>query len=203
MDHRNQYPSDLTDGQWQKIEPLIPAAKPGGRPREVEMREVFNGIFYLLRSGYSWRMLPRDLPPWGTVHYYYRCFRLAGLWPKMNDALREQVRVQATRRDKKREPRQPCLFLQCSTQSTFFVARISDTRIFSPYRPAIIATKRGSRSVIEAVIGSCRLYRSPCASVENKLWTSFRRGLLFGFGYGYGRASAYAKQVAALAAGLT
>jgi putative transposase len=98
MDHRNRYPSDLTDGQWQKIGPLIPPAKPGGRPREVEMREVFNGIFYLLRSGCSWRMLPTDLPPWGTVHYYYRCFRLAGLWPKMNDALREQVRVQAKRR---------------------------------------------------------------------------------------------------------
>ncbi len=97
MDRRNRYPSDLTDEQWQKIEPLVPPAQPGGRPREVEMREVFNGIFYLLRSGCSWRMLPKDLPPWGTVHYYYRCFRLAGLWAKMNDALREQVRVQAKR----------------------------------------------------------------------------------------------------------
>jgi putative transposase len=96
MDRRKRYPSDLTDGQWQKIERMIPPAKPGGRRREVEMREVLNGIFYLLRSGCSWRMLPKDLPPWGTVHYY-RCFRLTGLWPKMNDALREQVRIQAKR----------------------------------------------------------------------------------------------------------
>jgi putative transposase len=56
------------------------------------MREVMNGIFYLLRSGCSWRMLPKDLPPWGTVHYYYWCFRRAGLWVQI---LREQVRVQA------------------------------------------------------------------------------------------------------------
>ena len=97
MDRRKRYPSDLTDGQWEKIEPLIPPAKPGGRPREVEMREVMNGIFYLVRSGCSWRMLPKDLPPWGTVHYYYWCFRREGLWVKMNDALREQVRVQAQR----------------------------------------------------------------------------------------------------------
>lgn len=97
MDERNRYPSDLSDGQWKRIEPLIPPAKPGGRPREVEMREVFNGIFYLVRSGCSWRMLPKDLPPWDTVHYYYWCFRRAGLWPTINDALREQVRVQAHR----------------------------------------------------------------------------------------------------------
>ncbi len=97
MDRRKRYPSDLTDGQWEKIEPLIPPARPGGRPREVEMREVMNGIFYLVRSGCSWRMLPKDLPPWGTVHYYYWCFRREGLWVKMNDALREAVRVQAQR----------------------------------------------------------------------------------------------------------
>jgi putative transposase len=61
------------------------------------MREVLNGIFYLLRSGCSWRMLPKDLPPWGTVHYYYRRFRRAGVWSQINDQLREQVRVQAGR----------------------------------------------------------------------------------------------------------
>jgi len=61
------------------------------------MREVMSGIFYLVRSGCSWRMLPKDLPPWSTVHYYYQCFRRAGLWVKMNDALREEVRVQAQR----------------------------------------------------------------------------------------------------------
>ena len=90
---RKAYPSDLTDTQWSLIEPLIPPALPGGREREVDMREVFNGVLYLLRSGCSWRQLPHDLPPWGTVHYYYRQWRLAGVWEQMNDALREKVRL--------------------------------------------------------------------------------------------------------------
>lgn len=113
MDSRNRYPSDLSDGQWKKIEPLVPPAKPGGRPREVEMREIFNGIFYVVRSGCSWRMLPKDLPPWGTVHYYYWCFRRAGLWAQMNDALREQVRVQA-----RREPTPRAAILDSQTVKT-------------------------------------------------------------------------------------
>ena len=69
---RKRYPTDLTDAQWRVLKPLVPAAKPGGRPREVDIREVRNGIFYQTRGGASWRMLPHDLPPWGTVHYYYR-----------------------------------------------------------------------------------------------------------------------------------
>ena len=95
MDDRKGYPSDLTNRQWKTIEPLIPPAQPGGRPRRVQMREVLNAIFYLVRSGCSWRMLPRDFPPWGTVHYYYWRFRREGLWSRINDALREQVRVRA------------------------------------------------------------------------------------------------------------
>ena len=94
---RKAYPSDLTDTQWSLIEPLIPPALPGGREREVDMREVFNGVLYLLRSGCSWRQLPHDLPPWGTVHYYYRQWRLAGVWEQMNDALREKVRLKEGR----------------------------------------------------------------------------------------------------------
>ena len=98
MDNRRRYPSDLTDRQWEKIKPLIPPAKPGGRPRDVDMREVLNGIFYLVRGGGSWRMLPKDLPPWGTVHYYYWRFRREGIWQQINDAFREKVRLQAKRR---------------------------------------------------------------------------------------------------------
>src|ERR1700683_1125852 len=92
---RTPYPSDLTDQQWNLISRRIPTAKPGGRHRSVDMREVLNGILYVNRTGCSWRMLPHDLPPWGTVHYYYRRFRLDGSWEKIHDGLREKVRVAA------------------------------------------------------------------------------------------------------------
>lgn len=98
MGTRKKYPSDLTDGQWEKMKRLIPPPKPGGRPRRVQMREVLNGIFYLVRSGCSWRMLPNDFPPWGTVHYYYWRFRREGLWQRINDTLREMVRLQEKRK---------------------------------------------------------------------------------------------------------
>jgi putative transposase len=90
---RTPYPSDVTDEQWQLVEPLIPPAKPGGRPRTVAMREVVNGVLYLNRTGCQWRALPHDLPPWGTVHYYYRRFRLDGSWQIIHDKLRGDVRV--------------------------------------------------------------------------------------------------------------
>ena len=62
------------------------------------MREVLNGILYLVRGGVSWRTRPHDLPPWGTVHYYYRCFRLDGTWIKIHDIIRGRVRKQAGRK---------------------------------------------------------------------------------------------------------
>ena len=91
------YPSDLTDEQWQIIAPLLPPAKPGGRPRTVDLRDIINAIFYLNRSGCAWRMLPHEFPPWGTVHYYARQWRLAGVWEESLEALREQVRREAGR----------------------------------------------------------------------------------------------------------
>ena len=90
---RIAYPTDLTDAQWRLIVKRIPPAKPGGRYRSVNIREVVNGILYLVRTGCSWRQLPHDFPPWGTVHWYYRCFRLSGTWQKIHDALRDKVRV--------------------------------------------------------------------------------------------------------------
>ena len=95
---RTPYPSDLTNEQWTIAESLIPPAEPGGRHRSVDMREVVNGIMYLLRTGCSWRQLPHDLPPWGTVHYYYRRFRLDGTGELLHDRLRERVRRQAGRK---------------------------------------------------------------------------------------------------------
>jgi len=88
------YPTDLTDAQWRTIAPLIPPAKPGGRHREVDMRAVINGIFYIVRAGCAWRMLPKEYPPWGTVYYYFARFKKDGTWQRIHDALRTRVRVQ-------------------------------------------------------------------------------------------------------------
>ncbi len=89
---RKAYPSDLTDAQWGELEPLLPAAKPGGRHRSVNMREIINGILYVSRGGIPWRMLPHDLPPWGTVWWYFREWRNDGSWERIEEALRPKVR---------------------------------------------------------------------------------------------------------------
>ncbi len=92
-----RYASDLTDQEWAILERLIPAARPAGRPRKVEMREILNGIFYLLKTGCQWRMLPKEFPHLKTVNDYFSKWRKDGTWQRLNDALREQVRVQAGR----------------------------------------------------------------------------------------------------------
>ena len=91
------YASDLSDAEWAILEPLIPAAKPGGRPRSVNMRQILNGIFYVLRSGGAWRLLPHDCPAWSTVYDYFRKWRNAGVWERLVRTLRERLRVQAGR----------------------------------------------------------------------------------------------------------
>ena len=94
---RKAYPSDLTDGQWAILEPLVPASKHGGRPRTVNMREVINTILYLDRTGCQWDMLPHDLLPKSTAYEYFAQWRDDGTWVKFLDALRVQVRTQAGR----------------------------------------------------------------------------------------------------------
>src|SRR5512135_2917418 len=91
---RKPYPSDLTDEQWEIIEPLIPV-NTVGRPRTVDMREVLNAIFYLNRSGCQWDMLPHDLPAKSTVSDHFAQWKADGTWQKILDALRRQVRVAA------------------------------------------------------------------------------------------------------------
>ena len=87
------YPSDLTAAQWALIEPMLPAPNPKGRKRRVDLRKITNAIFYVLKGGISWRMLPREFAPWKTVYHYFRLWRLAGLWDRIHDQLRDQVRV--------------------------------------------------------------------------------------------------------------
>jgi len=72
---RQPYPTDLSDVEWQRIQPYLPAPKSGGRPRVHTLREILNAIFYIVRSGCTWRMLPHDLPPWKTVYHYFRLWR--------------------------------------------------------------------------------------------------------------------------------
>lgn len=94
---RKAYPSDLTDEQWELIEPHIPPEKWGGRTREVDMREVLNGILYLVRGGCAWRAIPHDLPNHSTCRHYYDRFRADGTWARLHDALRDRVRAGAGR----------------------------------------------------------------------------------------------------------
>ncbi len=91
------YPSDMSDSEWNFLAPLIPPAKAGGRPRTVDMRRILNGIFYVLRSGCAWRMLPREYGPWSTVSDYFYRWRDDGTWEQIHTALREQLRSQAGR----------------------------------------------------------------------------------------------------------
>src|SRR3954453_2460789 len=89
---RKRYPSDVTDAQWALVEPLLPAAKRGGRPRKVDLREVANTIFYQARTGVQWDYLPHDLSPKSTAYDYFVAWRKDGTWQKVVDALRGAVR---------------------------------------------------------------------------------------------------------------
>jgi putative transposase len=93
------YPSDLSDAEWQILAPFLPSApQPGrGRPRTRDLREILNAIFYVLRSGCAWRMLPRDFPPFQTAYYYFRKWRQDGTWEKIHEVLRDRLRVREGR----------------------------------------------------------------------------------------------------------
>lgn len=90
-----RYPSDLTDEEWALVEPLIPPAKRGGRRRTVDVREVLNGVFYVLMTGCQWRALPRDLPPRSTVHEYLGLWEWDGTLARIHHALFVEVREMA------------------------------------------------------------------------------------------------------------
>jgi putative transposase len=96
---RKAYATDLTDQQWAILEPLIPPSKHGGRPREVNLREVINTILYLNRTGCQWDMLPHDLLAKSTVYDYFARWRDDGTWQHIVDALRAQVRTQEGREE--------------------------------------------------------------------------------------------------------
>jgi putative transposase len=94
---RRAYQSDLSDAEWGCLEPHLPPPEATGRPRLHSLRELLDAIFYVLKSGCAWRLLPNDFPPWKTVYHYFRAWRLSGVWERMHSALRKRVRVRLKR----------------------------------------------------------------------------------------------------------
>jgi len=94
---RKAYQTDLSDAEWGCLEPHLPAPTTNGRPRIYPPREILEAIFYVVRSGCAWRLLPHDFPPWKTVYHYFRFWRLDGTWERMHAALRKRVRVRLNR----------------------------------------------------------------------------------------------------------
>jgi putative transposase len=93
----NKYPSDLTDEQWCLIRPLLPKRRKTrpGRSIKVSRRDILDAVFYLVRTGCQWRMLPKDFPPWGTVASQFHRWRKSGLWERIQNTLHARVREQA------------------------------------------------------------------------------------------------------------
>ena len=91
------YESDLSDAAWAIVEPQLPSALPGGRPRSTDLRAVVNAIFYLLRTGCQWRLLPRDYPPRSTVYHYFSAWKARGIWTQLQWELHKRARVAAGR----------------------------------------------------------------------------------------------------------
>src|SRR5947209_4157626 len=96
---REPYATDLTETQWQVLQPLLPLPAPTGRPRTVDLREILNAHFYLVRTGCQWRLLPKGFPGWTTVRYYFDKWTRDGTWQRLNDALRVLLRQQEGRQD--------------------------------------------------------------------------------------------------------
>jgi putative transposase len=94
---RLAYTTDLTDEEWPLLKPLLPPDKSGGRPRKYPLREVLNGIQYILRGGCAWRLMPHDLPQWQTAYQTWRAWRQDGTWVRIHDHLRELLRTRMGR----------------------------------------------------------------------------------------------------------
>lgn len=85
--YRNMYQTDVNDAVWSILQLYIPQEKPGGRPRDTDIRQVINGILYVLNNDCSWRKIPDDLLPWQTVYDYYHKWRKNGIWDKLSSIL--------------------------------------------------------------------------------------------------------------------
>src|SRR5215217_8929546 len=94
---RRAYITDLSEVEWAYLEAHLPTPQPYGRPRLHSPRELLNAIFYIVRSGCAWRLLPHEFPPWKTIHHYFRIWRIDGTWERLHAALRHRLRVRLER----------------------------------------------------------------------------------------------------------
>lgn len=95
--NRRPYSTDLSNAEWQLLEPLLPPEKSGGRHRKYPMREVINAIQYILRGGCAWRLMPHNLPHWRTVYEYFRQWKKDGTWRRIHDHLHAELRIKMNR----------------------------------------------------------------------------------------------------------
>jgi transposase len=148
---RKPYPTDMTDEQWSILEPLIPPAKPGGRPRKVDMREVLNTLFYHDRAGGPWNMLPHDLLPKSTVFEYFSQWRDDGTWQRIMDALREMVRT-STPKPKPTEPAPPAdpLAVPAAAQTEASSQRASNAAPSAASGPELLLPRASEPEPVEA-----------------------------------------------------
>ncbi len=94
---KSRYPTDLTDAEWACIKPYVTSPNKRGRPKIYSLRHVLDAVFYVLRSGCAWRLLPREFPPWRAVYYWFRKWRIDGTFERLNAALRERLRIRLGR----------------------------------------------------------------------------------------------------------
>ncbi len=145
-----RYPSDLTDAEWTLVEPLIPPAKRGGRPRTVDVREVLNAIFYVLSTGCQWPALPKDLPPKSTAYDYFDLWEWDGTLERIHHALYVAVREWAGRE---------------ASPST---AIIDSQSAKAAQKGALRSTRRGSMRARRSRVasGTSSSIRSACSSTS-------------------------------------
>jgi putative transposase len=99
------YPTDLFDAEWECLKLRVQALNKRGRPRTHSTREILNAILYVLKSGCTWRLLPRDFPPWETAYWWFRRWPIDGTFERLNAALRERLRVRLRRNPQRRSSR--------------------------------------------------------------------------------------------------
>lgn len=92
MVRKIKYPSDVSDKEWEILRPLLPEPNQSGN-RKYEIREIVNGIYYVIRTGAAWRYMPKDLPNWESVYYYWKKWQLEGIWEKAHNEVREKLRI--------------------------------------------------------------------------------------------------------------